>query len=389
MTPPSSWPAPGPGNQVSFSGNASIAEAGTVTLSIGSGSTFSAADLTIGAQGVGTVSVSDTGSLLDANETLSLGASQAGTAASGLGLLNVTGGGSVYATAMSLANGATVVLDDTSLLTIVDSGQPSGTVAGAVNNAGTIAMDVAGAAAELDAPLLNTGTVLLNQGTLSLDAGVLDITTAGRIGAPGGGTVTNTRVVMADAGIGEADIDATLHSTGIIQVLSGTFGLNGGGDACSVSVAASATPQFGPPAGGAFTFHMAVRNAGTVAVTAGTLTLLEGAAGAGAFVLDGSATADFVQDPGDGSSLTFLHQGSTLEVQQAAPFGATLSGFGGTDVLDVTPVSFAASVATFAGGTLTVTVGTHSAAFQLVGAYAQAGFHLVNDGHGGTAIGYR
>ena len=221
--------------------------------------------------------------------------------------------------------------------------------------------------------------------------GVLDITTPGRIGAPGSGTVTNAGVLLADTGTGEADIDATLHSPGIIQVRSGTLGLNGGGEADSVSVAAGATLRFGAPAGsatgGAFTLHDAVRNAGTIAASAGTLTLTQGASG-GAFVLDGSATMDFVNGPDGGSSLGFLQPGGTLEVQQAAPFAATLTGFGGTDVLDAVPVSFATAVATFAGGTLSVGDGTHSAAFQLSGSYAQAGFHLSNDGHGGTAISY-
>ena len=235
-------------------------------------------------------------------------------------------------------------------------------------------------------------SALVHSGTL-FNAGVLDITGTGRIGTPNGsGTMTNAGVVMADTGAGEADIDAMLHSTGIIQVRSGTFGLNGGGDAWSLSVASGATLQFGPQAGGttggAFTAHVAIANAGTVAVTAGRLTLEQGASGPGAFVLDGTATLDFVNGPGGGSSLTFLHQGSTLEVDRAELSGALVSGFGGTDVLDVTPVSFAAAVATFATGTLTVSDGTHAAAFQLAGAYTPAAFHLANDGHGGTAVSY-
>ena len=69
-------------------------------------------------------------------------------------------------------------------------------------------------------------------------------------------------------------------------------------------------------------------------------------------MLDGSATADVVQGPGGGSRLTFLRQGGTLERRQAAPFGATPSGF---------------------GGTLTVADGTLGAAFQLAGRMRKPG----------------
>ena len=223
------------------------------------------------------------------------------------------------------------------------------------------------------------------------NSGVLAITTAGSIAAPGSGTVTNTGILVADTGTGEADIDATLHSPGIIQLRSGTLALNGGGDASSASVAAGATLRFGAPAGSltgnAFTLEQAVRNAGTIVAAAGTLTLARGASG-GAFVLDGSATMDFVNGPSGGASLSFLGPGGTLVVQHAGAFDATLAGFGGADVLDVTPVSFASAVANYAAGTLTVGDGTHSALFQLSGSYAPAGFHLAADGHGGTAITY-
>ena len=168
--------------------------------------------------------------------------------------------------------------------------------------------------------------------------------------------------------------------------------LNGGGDAASVSVAAGATLRFGAPTGsltgGAFTLEQAVQNAGTIVAAAGTLTVARGASG-GAFVLDGSATLDFLAGPSGGAGLSFLAPGGTLAVRQAGAFGATLTGFGGADVLDVTPVSFASAVARYAAGTLTVGDGAHSALFQLSGSYAPTGFHLAADGHGGTAVGYR
>ncbi len=240
---------------------------------------------------------------------------------------------------------------------------------------------------------LGTGDAGSTDHSASLtNTGVLSITTPGSIGAPGNGTVTNSGVVIVNTGTAAATIDAPLHSPGVIQVRGGTLGLNGGGDAWSVSVAPDATLHFGTPAGaatgGAFTLHSAVQNAGTIAVSAGTLTLDQGASGAGTFLLDGTATMDFVNGPGDASGLTFLQPGGTAQVDHAAPFNAPITGFGSTDVLDVTPVSYATAVASYAAGTLTVGDGSHSVAFHLNGSYAPAGFHLAADGHGGTAISY-
>lgn len=92
--------------------------------------------------------------------------------------------------------------------------------------------------------------------------------------------------------------------------------------------------------------------------------------------------------PSGGASLSFLAPGRSLAVRHAGAFDATLSGFGGTGVVDVTPVSFASAVASFAAGTLTVGAGTHSALFQFGGSYAPSGFHLAAGGHGRTAAGY-
>jgi hypothetical protein len=71
------------------------------------------------------------------------------------------------------------------------------------------------------------------------------------------------------------------------------------------------------------------------------------------------------------------------------------SGFKATDTLELTAFKFGASethvfventAKTF--GVLKITDGTQTARITLFGQYVAAGFHLANDGHGGTAVTY-
>jgi hypothetical protein len=72
-----------------------------------------------------------------------------------------------------------------------------------------------------------------------------------------------------------------------------------------------------------------------------------------------------------------------------------MSGFGAKDVLELESFAPSASEtvaftqnATNTGGTLTITDGALHASIRLFGQYVAGGFHLSDDGHGGTAIHY-
>lgn len=254
--------------------------------------------------------------------------------------------------------------------------------------------------------LENDGVLAWDTGTLQLgstgsvsstatlfNAGVLAFSHPGQIiGLGDGGTVANAGVLIVGSGTGAAQIDSTFDSTGVVEVRSGTLDLNGGGSGFSMAVSAGAMLQFGAAANGAagdtFTEYSGIKNDGTVTATAGRLTLQRGSSGSGEFVLDGTATMDFVNGIGAGATLSFLHPGGTLVVESPGNFNAVVDGYTNGDVIDVTPVSFTAAVATFGSGTLNVSDGRHSAAFQLTGSFATNGFHVVNDGHGGAAISY-
>jgi hypothetical protein len=107
-------------------------------------------------------------------------------------------------------------------------------------------------------------------------------------------------------------------------------------------------------------------------------------------LLAGTATLDFVSGVSGGGAMTFLAPGGTLETQAPGNFGALVSGFGVGDAIDAAGVGFVTGTTTvgFNSGTLTVSNASQSAAFALTGSYAQGGFQLGSDGHGGTAVGY-
>jgi len=257
--------------------------------------------------------------------------------------------------------------------------------------------------------LQNDGVLSLNSGELQLGAGdasaaahsgtllndgVLGIAGPVRISAPNGtGILSNTGLIVTSAGLAEAEIDASLDNTGIIEVRSGTLAMDGGGASfgAGLLVSVGATLRFGTPGsvvGETFSIRGAMRNAGTVAVGAGTVTVADAGNSSGIFLLDGTATLDFVNGTGSGTSLSFVHPGGTLVVEAAGGLVATLTGLASGDLLDAAPVSFATASATFALGTLTVSDGQNAVAFRLSGSYAPAGFHLANDGAGGTSITY-
>jgi hypothetical protein len=75
--------------------------------------------------------------------------------------------------------------------------------------------------------------------------------------------------------------------------------------------------------------------------------------------------------------------------------GAVLSGFDGSDVIDLQSLTYtSAETATFTpnmtntGGLLTVSNGSHAVSINLLGQYAAAGFSAVQDGGAGTVVTY-
>ncbi len=95
----------------------------------------------------------------------------------------------------------------------------------------------------------------------------------------------------------------------------------------------------------------------------------------------------------DSGKVTFGGSGGTLQLDQPATFTGTLAGFAMPDSIELQGIAFGATTTlafsennSHAGGTLTVTDGTHTAAIALLGNYMASTFTLSNDGHNGTSI---
>ncbi len=111
--------------------------------------------------------------------------------------------------------------------------------------------------------------------------------------------------------------------------------------------------------------------------------------------LDGATVADgtlIIQSGGTaGTSTIVVSDGGLLKLDNAAAFGATISGFAGSDHIDLADIAFGASTTlgysgTATSGTLTVSDGIHSAALHLLGQYSAGSFALLSDGNGGTVV---
>ncbi len=119
----------------------------------------------------------------------------------------------------------------------------------------------------------------------------------------------------------------------------------------------------------------------------------------------GGATISFTaQTPGAGSMPALIGVGQASMLFWASPAGdefqgisanltgAHVSNWGNADsldIIDLNPASATLTALQTTGlDTLTISDGTHTVSVGLTGTYANAGFHLVKDGHGGTTLTY-
>ena len=92
-----------------------------------------------------------------------------------------------------------------------------------------------------------------------------------------------------------------------------------------------------------------------------------------------------------GGAVTFA-SGGLLQLDASTTFGGQISGFGGSDQIDLRDIAFNSGTTTLGyadngtSGTLSVTDGTHTANLALLGTYTAASFAISVDGHGGTLI---
>jgi hypothetical protein len=235
--------------------------------------------------------------------------------------------------------------------------------------------------------LLANGTISISGRSDSIVAGIS--ATATITGNSDTLTVgSNSSISVGNGVTGEVINDASSTVTlgnNISATISGSASVINNGTASAVTL----TPQNTITIAAGASLAAAITNTGTIDLTSGTLVFQQALSNSATFLLGGTATLDFVSTVASGGAMRFIQAGGTLEAQAGGSFGAQISGFAMGDRIDAAAVLYGlAPTATYSGGTLTVTDGTHTDSFALAGTYTPTGFQLASDGHSGTAISY-
>ncbi len=237
------------------------------------------------------------------------------------------------------------------------------------------------------ATLLADGTITINGQSDSVVAGASATATitgnSDTLSVGSNSTVAianNAAAAVVDVTTGTVTLGNNASAT-----ISGSGSIINSGTASSVSLAAQNTLTI---AAGA-SLDAAITNTGTIDLTSGTLVFQQPVSNSATFLLGGTATLDFVSTVTSGAGIQFIHLGGTLEEQAAGLFGPQVTGFAAGDIIDATAVLYGlAPTLHFNAGTLSVTDGTHTDSFALVGTYVASDFQLASDGHNGTAISH-
>ena len=312
-----------------------------------------------------------------------------GITASAGGIVRLEGdhiiGGYLYGTShvdvIGLGNeidGGPFGIDLNGLIRVLNGGNV--TLAGSIQNYGKI--DLLAGTKTADLIVGTTGATLASKGDV-----VLGDSANNRIyGKAAGDVLTNADDRIEGAGqLGK----------GVLTLVNQAAGVIDGSQALALTIdTGTATIQ---NAGlienvgkGGTLINSAVDNTGTLEEIAnGTLSIMGAVTGSGRAVVKGGTL--FVS-LAFGEAVTFSGSNGTLRLGQSQAFTGKITGFAGTNALDLADVTFTSGVtkATFsgtaAGGVLTVTDGTHTAHIALVGDYRASTFNLSSDGHGGTKV---
>jgi hypothetical protein len=90
-------------------------------------------------------------------------------------------------------------------------------------------------------------------------------------------------------------------------------------------------------------------------------------------------------------NVAFAGSTGTLKLDNSSGFSGMVAGMTGSDTIDFADISYATIQnpiysGTSAGGTLSVTDGSHTANIALIGNYLASTFVASSDGHGGTSV---
>ncbi len=253
---------------------------------------------------------------------------------------------------------------------------------GTIDNTGTIALGSTGD--ETDLEILVKGATLQGGGQVTLSDNGQNVIFGGAADA----VLTNVDNTISGAGrLGDGQMtlvnDGTIDATGTNALV-----LDTGTNIITNSGTLEATGT------GGLIVNSAVDNSGSLSANGGNLTLNGAVTGNGTATISGAATLEFGAASAEATSFAAGATG-TLKLDQSSGFTGVVSGFGAGDALDLADIAFGANTtigysvnADGAGGTLSVSDGTHSAGIALFGQYAASGFQVGSDNGTGAIVTY-
>jgi hypothetical protein len=304
------------------------------------------------------------------------GADTAATITSGL-ITQINGNSDLAAAGLT----ATTSGPSSNVFTLIDSGtsQAQTTITQSETGSSSESITLSSANTTTDTVTLPTPPTLIGE-TLNFGNG-------GSLSG-GGSALTNIDNTISGAGtIGDASMTLTNSVNGIINA-SGINALHLNAGLLLNSGLIESTKTGGLVIGAD---NDAVNN-GTIAAAVGLIDVQSALSGTGTAKISGTAQIKF-EAANTHQNVVFAASTGEELFLNSQTFSGNISGFTGTDSIDLEDISFAANTTTATytpnsnlGGTLAITDGTHTTDLSMVGTYSQASFNVQSDGHGGTLL---
>jgi hypothetical protein len=287
----------------------------------------------------------------------------------------VTGKGA--ASTLDGSNGPVAVSEPTRLTV---SSTTHLTLKGAIVNSGRITLSTGAKAAVLT---IDAAGVTLSGG----GAVILGASAANTLSGPAGAVLTNVDDKIIGGGfLGAGTLTVVNQAEGLIEQTGAVALLMATGSRTIVNAG-----TIEAAGAGGMTIKSAVANNGLLEAVKGNLTVKGTVSGTGSAIVK-AATLYFAGT--FNQNVRFSGATGVLALAHSRSYAGSISGFSklGKTQLDLLDIGFTAGATTAsyagttAGGTLTVTDGTHTAHIQLTGDYTRSKFVTASDGHGGTLV---
>jgi hypothetical protein len=253
-------------------------------------------------------------------------------------------------------------------------------LSGTIHNTGTIALNSSGD--ETDLQLIGSGMTLEGGGQIVLSDSDHNIIS----GTSSAVTLDNEDNTISGAGqLGNGTLNLT--NAGTIDA-SGTHALTV--DTGSNSILNSGVLE--ASGSGGMVVASAIANSGVLWANGAYLTLEDDVSGNGVAKIDGAGTLDFAAT--STANVVFgAGAAGTLKLEDSFHFNGAISGFAGSDTIDLADLFGATSLsyhenAAGTGGTLSVSDGSATVNLSLLGLYSADNFSIVPDHAKGTAVVY-